>query len=94
VLRRRAVVAIDALGWCGPGEPVQPGVGLLVGQFPQQRLELMRDSHECLASMADLHDRHAAAVPIGQFLARLLEDFEGQHGRSRSKVEHPGEIPS
>ena len=53
-----------------------------------------RHIEERFAAMADFHDRHAAALPIEQFVARLLQDLERQHGRARREVEnaHGGEV--
>ena len=51
-------------------------------QFAQVRLGALGHGHERLAAMADFHHRHAA-LPVEQFVARLLEHRQRQDGGSR-----------
>ncbi len=55
-------------------------------KLPQIRFGLLRDRDECLAAMAHLHHGHSRAVPIEHLIASLLEDFEGENGRTGTEV--------
>ena len=37
----------------------------------------------------DFHHAHAAAVPVQHFSSRLLQDFRGERGGARRKIERP-----
>src|SRR5205814_6711173 len=47
---------------------------------------LFGDGDERLATMAHLHDRHASATPVEKLVSRLLEDFGGKDGWSRTEI--------
>ena len=63
-------------------------------QLAQQLLGFLSHAGEGLAAMAHFHHRHAAALPVGELLADLFEDFHGQRGRPRSEIEYAHEPSS
>ena len=61
-------------------------VGRYAHQLAQIGFGLRLYAHVFLAAMRHLHHRHAAAVPVGQFFLRLLQNFFGQNCRTRAEV--------
>jgi hypothetical protein len=57
-------------------------------QFPQRPFRVRRKLNKVLAAMADLHNRHARAMPVKEFGLRLFQNGRRQSRRAGAKVIH------